>query len=241
MGRFRTQYALIADSYDTSKAEYERNFQPLAYYVCRPLSYWITIPLLHFSITANSVTLTSLLIAAIIPVWAAIGPDPAYAWVALLSFLFWVLDCVDGNIARVTGAASRLGRILDDYAGEIYSSLVLLTLGILASAPSGWPDTLPIILGLLTAWLHALDRLLQIYYASNHADDDALEKPVSGSATVSSIQLLARSFQFDMLPILILLAGLSSSLFLLLVLSCVFKLLILFYVHIRYLCALWKT
>ncbi len=87
--------------------------EPVDVFVHRPLAYVIARALLPTRISPDSVTLTSLafgLTAAVLMVW----PLPHHwQWAALLSFIGTVLDCVDGQLARLRKTSSVLGRMLD--------------------------------------------------------------------------------------------------------------------------------
>jgi phosphatidylglycerophosphate synthase len=87
--------------------------EPVDVYVHRPLAYVIARTLLPTRITPDAVTLTSLVFglgAATLIAWAV---PHHWQWAALLSFIGTVLDCADGQLARLRKSSSVLGRMLD--------------------------------------------------------------------------------------------------------------------------------
>ena len=114
---------------------------PWSKFVLRPLSYPAAWFFLALGWGANAVTYLSavfclfgfgFLIAG--PVWAA--------WVGMgLFFLFGILDCADGNVARVRKTASQWGEWVDAFGGYVAYTTILLGAGAAAQAQSG--GTLP--------------------------------------------------------------------------------------------------
>jgi len=125
----------IRNSYMGQKGEQEKKF-PLWYYGIRRLSFYPTWVALRLGVSANQVTVFSLLIVLCGSVFLAFGYN---MWVCIGSVLlnvFLVFDCIDGNIARVTGTSSPYGRHLDGMVGVVLSFAPFLTVGIaLYNAP----------------------------------------------------------------------------------------------------------
>ena len=57
--------------------------------------------------------------------------------VAALGFCFHVLDCVDGNMARTAGTASKLGGLVDGFVDLSFWCLLFLSLGLLVERAGG--------------------------------------------------------------------------------------------------------
>ncbi len=109
----------------------------LDYHVVRPFSYLWALLFARLGIHPNTVTILSMIIGAGSCLWFAHG---SYYYEGVQGLLFNivailllcladVLDCTDGQLARMTGKKSRLGRILDGMAGftwfiPIYLALV---------------------------------------------------------------------------------------------------------------------
>ncbi len=99
------------------------------YYVRRPISFYLTIPFLYLNVSANKVTLLFMITGIVGSLLLAIGDYRTFILGAVLIELAIILDCVDGNIARIRGK-SILGNTLDTWAGEITLVLSMFMLGI---------------------------------------------------------------------------------------------------------------
>jgi hypothetical protein len=99
-------------------------------YILRPAAIPITWALLHTNITANQVTLISLalglmgiaLFASVTPGWFLLG--------TVLLQLWYLLDHVDGQIARYRGTASLTGRFFDFLTHHIIHTPIFFALGV---------------------------------------------------------------------------------------------------------------
>ena len=96
--------------------------------VVRPLAYYCALGFAKFNIHPNTVTILSMIIGAASCVFFAHGSyyyeGMSGLWLNLLAIflLIWadVYDCTDGQLARMTGKSSRMGRILDGLAGPTW-------------------------------------------------------------------------------------------------------------------------
>ncbi len=97
----------------------------LDYRVVRPLCYFMAVLFAKFNIHPNAVTIASMFIGAGSCFFFAHGSFYYEGWHGLWLNVIGVLllcvadllDCTDGQLARLTGKKSRLGRILDGMAG----------------------------------------------------------------------------------------------------------------------------
>lgn len=135
--------------------------------IYRPLAYRVALPLSSTPVTPNAVTIVSIFIG----VFAALFFYYQNIWINLAGFAILLfanlLDCVDGQLARLTGIKSEVGRILDGLAGDfwfiaIYICIALrLTVEIDSSA-----------LAWTMAWAAGLSNLVQAnitdYYKTAH-------------------------------------------------------------------------
>ena len=96
----------------------------------RPIGFRIAKSLCGTGITPNMVTIISIFIGA------AAGPLFYYdnIYLVLLGILSLIianiLDCVDGQLARLSGIKSKIGRILDGFAGDIWFTLIYVFLAL---------------------------------------------------------------------------------------------------------------
>lgn len=95
----------------------------------RPIGFRIAKALAGTGITPNAVTIVSIFVGMSAGVlwwfpyditWAALGV------VALITAN--ILDCVDGQLARLTGIKSEMGRILDGFAGDLWFLAIYIAL-----------------------------------------------------------------------------------------------------------------
>ena len=94
-------------------------------HVVRPFCYWWAVLFAKLDIHPNTVTIWSMIIGAASALFFACGSfyyEGTYVLVMniiaiLLLCLADIFDCTDGQLARMTGKKSRLGRILDGVAG----------------------------------------------------------------------------------------------------------------------------
>lgn len=97
-------------------------------YVLRPLSYPLTWILLRTGLTPNAVSFLSVGIALLGGLGLAF--DGSLGWVGVgLLFLFSILDCVDGNMARTTRSRSSWGAWSDALGGYVAYTAALLGVG----------------------------------------------------------------------------------------------------------------
>ncbi len=130
--------------------EKNRADSPVTRYVYRPLSFAAAWMFLALGFRPNAVTYLSALfclagfgLLAAGPLWAA--------WIGIACFfLFAVLDCADGNMARVLKRASPWGEWVDAFGGYIAYAAILLGTG--AASQSFSNGSLPGIPGAILPW-----------------------------------------------------------------------------------------
>jgi len=94
-------------------------------HVIRPFCYYCAVVFAKFDIHPNTVTIWSMFIGATSAIFFGCGSfyysgttGLVYNIIAIVLLMFAdVLDCTDGQLARMTGKKSRIGRILDGVAG----------------------------------------------------------------------------------------------------------------------------
>ena len=138
---------------------------PWLYFVIRPLSILFTKPILKTSITPVQVTFVSML--ATLVGFALLGFGQSiemriYGW---LCFFVWaVLDCVDGNVARCKGLASERGALWDATGGYMALSLIFFAVGMAAYYDNNIVECIDkhlyIVLGGLTSLMSLFPRLV---------------------------------------------------------------------------------
>lgn len=146
-------------------------------WIYRPLG-WVFVRLVHRTpITPNQVTVLSLA-ASLAAAWQfAWGGLPALGAAAGWYALSNVLDCADGQLARVQGSGTPNGRIVDGVADYIGTTAIFLGIGIGFSGlgMNLWPET---VFAGLTSALHAaiFDHRQAAYIAASRGDSGYHER-----------------------------------------------------------------
>jgi phosphatidylserine synthase len=137
----------------------------------RPPSLVLTPLFIACGATPTAVTLLALACALALPWIAWFSGADAWPAVALLAIVFCVLDCVDGNVARVMGRASMRGAYADFTVDNVYRVALYAALGMMIDAAERLPghagESLwngnALAVGLVCAWLAAGARLSRLY------------------------------------------------------------------------------
>jgi len=104
--------------------------EPIDVYVHRPLAYLLARALLPTPISPNWVTLTSMGVGVYSGVLIVSTRPHHFQYAALCAFLSTVLDCADGQLARLRKTSSVFGRMLDGTSDVIVTSSILVGGGI---------------------------------------------------------------------------------------------------------------
>ncbi|WP_010255515.1 CDP-alcohol phosphatidyltransferase family protein [Treponema primitia] len=131
-------------------------------FVLRPLSIPITWLALALGLSANGVSYISVIFSLTGGVLFSLEGFALPLWGAIILNMFSILDCVDGNIARVTKTAGPWGGWADAVMGFIAYTAVFLSTGIYVYLRTGWWWIL--VLTALTSSANLLTRVAyQIY------------------------------------------------------------------------------
>ncbi len=172
----------IRRSYTPAKARAEWYGDWASALIYRPLSFLLTPFFLSFSFSASMVTLVSLTLGLALPLIAIYGGREA-VWIVAVSATAWmVLDCVDGNIARVTNTSSLAGRYFDTATDVAFRGCFYIAIGILIDAGTGKGHS-----GLATClaagYATMAARFCRFYYDGLSGTDVYSEEPEQSGAT----------------------------------------------------------
>jgi phosphatidylglycerophosphate synthase len=129
----KTRYSIrdVRDAWLRKRRLTELEGELPAVLLYRPVSHMVTPLFLRLRLSPLSVTLVNGAIAlSLVPVAVMTG-SRAYLHVAALGLVFHVLDCVDGDMARVSGKTSELGRLADGFVDQVYWIALFASFGIL--------------------------------------------------------------------------------------------------------------
>lgn len=142
----------------------------------RPLGFKIARRLQHTGVTPNAITIISIFVGISAGVmWYF----PYHLGLAVMGILALVtaniLDCVDGQLARLTGISSEIGRILDGFAGDLWFLTIYIAFAqrlamqysgdLFGFAVNPWWFALLVV---LSAWSHLSQASLIDYYKTLH-------------------------------------------------------------------------
>lgn len=100
-------------------------------YFYRPIGFRIACMLRNTGITPNMVTYLSIFVGAATGFLFYFANNPLYTLLGILLLVFAnILDCVDGQLARLTGIKSEIGRILDGIAGDVWFTVIYISLAL---------------------------------------------------------------------------------------------------------------
>ena len=157
------------------------NFLDRVFY--RPIGYRIAVLLRGTGVTPNVITIISIFFG----VGAGLLFYPTDIWINVIGILLLIianiLDCVDGQLARLTGIKSVVGRVLDGVAGDLWfvSIYICLALRITPELGSGLAWTLAALAGasnLIQANITDYYKTLHLYFISlkKGAEFETVEK-----------------------------------------------------------------
>lgn len=132
----------------------------------RPIGFRIARMLRGTGITPNMVTVISIFVGAAVG-FMFYHDDLSYTICGILLLIFAnILDCVDGQLARLTGIKSAIGRILDGFAGDIWFASIYVGFALRLSHDYGtdWFFALAVISGLS----HLVQANITDYYKTLH-------------------------------------------------------------------------
>ena len=152
------------------------NFIDRVFY--RPIGYRIALLLKNTGITPNAITIISIFFgvaAGILFYPQDIGINAIGIFLLICAN---ILDCVDGQLARLTGIKSHIGRILDGVAGDLW--FVAIYIAIAMRLEQTLPCSHPSVWAWLLASLAGASNLVQAnitdYYKTLHLYFISLEK-----------------------------------------------------------------
>ena len=177
----------ISKEYESSLKSIEtENSVDKAFY--RPLGFRIARLLKNTGITPNMITILSIFVGAGAGLMFYHPYNIAYAIYGILFLVAAnILDCVDGQLARMTGIKSEIGRILDGFAGDIWFLCIYIAFAMRSIDEYGsyWF----IALAVLSTLSHLVQAAVTDYYKTLHLFFVSKEK---GKEFESYSEVLAR-------------------------------------------------
>ena len=160
----------LAEGYKASlkSMDTEETFDLIFY---RPIGYAWALLAKKIGITPNAITIASIFLG----VGAGIAFYFNNFWINLLGvfLLVWAdsFDSADGQLARMTGQYSRIGRILDGLSGDIWFFAIYLAICLRENVTSEFFSThhwVIWVVGVVTGICHATQAAMADYYRQFH-------------------------------------------------------------------------
>ncbi|MBB3187239.1 CDP-alcohol phosphatidyltransferase family protein [Microbacter margulisiae] len=133
----------------------------------RPIGFQVAMSLKSTSVTPNMITIFSIFVG----VAAGILFYPVnFGWNLLgvvLLVLANILDCVDGQLARITGIKSKIGRVLDGLCGEIWFLTIYIVLSLRLMNQFHWGSWV-FFIALASGASHFMQASILDYYKTLH-------------------------------------------------------------------------
>lgn len=128
---------------------------PTNLYIVHPLSRRLLPLAVNNGVSANAVSIAGLFVGAGAALCYLNWPDWRFATLAFFLSVWWlVADGLDGMVARATGSASAMGRILDGLCDHGVFALLYLALALSIGTAEAWA------LALIAAAFHAVQSSL---------------------------------------------------------------------------------
>ena len=172
------QYSLQAIRNSLSSEKKKEDSQ-LAIYIHRPISYPVTYLLVNMGLSAWTVSVFSAFVAFTGCLLICMD-SYSMRWVGIILLHFWaVLDCVDGNIARVTKTQSDKGAFMDAESGYMVCAFIYIAFGMAAyhTTITGLfrDNALYIFVGAIASISDVLARLIHQKYVSTVKENSTNE------------------------------------------------------------------
>lgn len=153
VGVNRVTLADVRRTYPAAQIALHKLVCPYEYYVLGKVSLWLTPPFVNRGFSANAVTCLSLAVEVVALGVTVLGAfDPlAFAAAGLLVHAVYVLDNIDGHVARFLGTASLVGGLFDALVTWVHKALFPLALGLALTL--GDAGSIPFIESTGPAWI----------------------------------------------------------------------------------------
>lgn len=188
-------YKEIFDKCVSEQKRKENKYDIWVSFVLRPLSIVCTMPLIGKKIDPTDITKLSVVCCILGFFVMSIGSSLHYILFGWFFFFLWsLLDCIDGNVARCNNACSKLGDLWDTTGGYTAMVLVYFSAGILAFKFADIHSIIPahyfLIMGSATSVMSIFPRLVMHKKKSSDIASGAV-KSISDKSNFSLSQIIA--------------------------------------------------
>ena len=154
----------VRKTFSHEKENDEKHNQWIIYTIYRPFSFIASAFLLNLGITPNQLGSVSLLFCMGLPLTHLFSAEVAFIILAISICILYLLDCIDGDMARASGNVSVIGHYLDFITDVIFRiSAYLAIVLIIYNNPEYTQNNFYWAYCLAAAWLTTAARLSRIF------------------------------------------------------------------------------
>ncbi len=173
----------LREKCQTKSPQFRSGYPPWEW-LDRHISIYITRALIGTRVTANQVSLVNIFIALAAASLLVFGGWIAFVGALLLRFVWLVLDCVDGELARFRGSVSVRGQYLDRAGKFFVEPYIFIALGV--GLYLGTPNPIFLILAAVAA-VSALHLKLSVYTLYISLFDEHFATPGGSEGATSPV------------------------------------------------------
>lgn len=156
-------------------------------YFYRPIGFFIALALRKTSVTPNMVTVLSIFVGVYGGTRFYYSDLENNIIGVVMLILANTLDCVDGQLARLTGIKSKVGRILDGFAGDLWFVAIYFSIAA-RLVNEGWSPWI-YAAAILSGYSHSRQAAMADYFKNFHL---FMLKGDAGSELHDSIEMTNR-------------------------------------------------
>jgi phosphatidylglycerophosphate synthase len=183
---FRELYDAVLAAYSDKKRALDGHFV-LYRLLYRPLSFPLTVLFIRAGFSANGVSYLNAMLLCLVLGLLLAGSGPLLVCAALLFLLFYVLDFVDGNLARYHNQSSYFGKLIDGTIDTIgFLLFAAVALGNVRSGLNWLPAGVEIALGVATTLTALLNQNFQYRLAYLRLESGAAQPAARQAAGPTS-------------------------------------------------------
>jgi hypothetical protein len=135
----------------------------------RPLAFLLVKLLYNTRVTPDQLTLSAIVTGLIGGVFYSLGSQLNFYLGAIFLFLFIILDCSDGQLARLKKSGTKIGRLLDGIADYVVTTAVFIGIAVGYSQIDEQPYSILFVLT-LSAISIVIQQLLVDFYRTRFLD-----------------------------------------------------------------------
>ncbi len=135
----------------------------------RPLAFIFVKLVMDTSLTPNRITIMAVAAGAIGGLLFIANTKASLIFAGIFLIAYNILDCADGQLARVQRSGTALGRIIDGFADYVVAIFVYICIGLGFANSSDFPSTYWLLI-IVAAISNAAHSMILDYYRSRYLD-----------------------------------------------------------------------